>query len=59
MPSHWELPTLKDLRPLVLLLVFFATWAERDSLQAIAGAAADTAARLAAVCADPPPADAR
>lgn len=52
MPSQWKLPTARELRPLVLLLVFFATWAERDALQSVADAAVATAIELDAACAD-------
>lgn len=45
--------TLKSLRPLLMLLLFFAFWSERAALQAMADATSATLVRLAAACGDP------
>lgn len=44
------LPTLRSLRPLLVLLLFFALWSERTALQAIADAASATLVQLATAC---------
>jgi hypothetical protein len=47
------LPTLRSLRPLLMLLLFFAVWSERAALQAMADATSSTLVQLAAACGDP------
>lgn len=45
--------TLKSLRPLLMLLLFFAIWSERTALHAIADATSATLVQLAVACGDP------
>ena len=47
------LPTLKSLRPLLMLLLLFGVWSERAALQAMAAAPSATLVQLAAACGDP------
>jgi hypothetical protein len=44
------LPTLRTLRPLLVLLLFFAVWSERTALQAVADATSATLVQLATAC---------
>lgn len=53
MPTPTTLPTLQSLRPLLMLLLFFAFWSERAALQAIADATSASLVGLAAACGDP------
>lgn len=55
MTTTLEMPTLKSLRPLLMLLLFFALWSERAALQAMANATSATLVQLAAACGDPSP----
>lgn len=47
-----QLPSFKSLRPLLVLLVFFALWDQREALQRIADAASVQMVQLDAACAD-------
>lgn len=53
MATPLEIPTLRSLRPLLMLLLFFTVWSERSALQLIADAASSTLAGLDAACGDP------
>jgi len=53
MPTPSTLPTRQSLRPLLMLLLFFALWSERAALQAIAEATSTSLAGLATACGDP------
>lgn len=53
MPTPLQMPSWQSLRPLLMLLLLFAVWSERDALQAIADATSDSLLRLAAACGDP------
>lgn len=44
---------LQSLRPLLMLLLFFAVWSERGALQAMAEATSATLVQLSAACGDP------
>lgn len=47
------LPSLRSLRPLLMLLFFFVVWGERAALQAMADATSATLVELAVACGDP------
>ena len=53
MATPIQTPTLRSIRPLLMLLLFFAVWSERSSLQLIAEAASSAMAGLDAACGDP------
>lgn len=53
MPMPLAMPTLKSLRPLLLLLLFFATWSEREALRVMVDATSSTLVQLAVACGDP------
>lgn len=54
MSPTFETPTLKSVRPLLMLLLFFAFWSERAALQTLADATSTSLVRLAAACGHPP-----
>ena len=43
----------RALRPLLMLLLFFAIWSERNAMQGIADATSTSLVRLAMACGDP------
>jgi hypothetical protein len=53
MPTPPATPTLKHLRPLLLLLLFLAVWSERTALHAMADATSAKLVQLDAACGDP------
>ena len=53
MPTPVPMPSRPSLRPLLMLLVFFALWSQRDALQGIADATSTSLVRLAVACGDP------
>lgn len=54
MSPSLEMPTFKALRPLLMLLLFFAFWSERAALQSLADATSASLVSLAAACGHPP-----